>query len=578
VGNLRLTTALVATLLSGCGGSDDDSDGGGADGTGTAGSGGIATVGGADSDSGDETGPVGACQGSTNEPPAAPTVVLPAVPSNGIVAVENGLALSASPFVDPNAHGHGASNFEIWEMSDGEGAERVWSATSEFGDLTGTTLASGTYDDPQATSLELWEAYGIRVRYQDDDSCALWSDWSEWHELRSDDGSEMLFDATQIHDVYITIPDESWGPINDEARPPGCVPFERSYYKGAARFDDTVFNLNVGVRSKGGCGSARYLDSKTAFKVNLQWDDPDLLDCPPDQRLFGQKKLTLNNMVQDPSYTREMLSYPFYEAMGIAVPRLAYVRVHVNDEYWGLYLHIESISRRFLRRWYDDNDGVLYEGTYGCDQRTDLVPPTGAQWECFDQKFQPDECDNPDFVPVLDHSDLLTLTTAMDAMPEGQFYPAIEQYVDFDRFLRLWAADNVLNNWDGMVAAANNYRIYRDPSTGLWTPIPSGVDQNFENTNTQSGFNYGTRMAQRCVQEPMCEAAFAEQLQVALAVFESQPFQAQVAEVSALISDLALKDPRSNSQGQFFDQQESLLQWIENRPVEVQGFLTNAGY
>jgi len=534
------------------------------------------------SETNDEDGSSGSdgavCRG-VNEAPASPALLSPEVPSNGILAVDTGLALSASAFDDPDGGGHAASTFEIWEMSGGGDARiRVWSATLESGDLTGATLEDGTFDDAKTDALDLWTRYGIRVQYRDDDAaCPLWSEWSDWLELRSDDGSDALFDPTAIHDVYITIPPESWDPINLEARPPGCTPFERSYHRGSVQFDDEEFDINVGVRSKGGCGSSRYLHEKTAFKVNLEWDDPDVAGCAPDQRLFGQKKLTLNNMVQDASYSKEMIGYPFYRAMGIAVPRVAYVRVYVNDEYWGPYLHVETVTRRFLRRWYADNSGVLYEGTYGCDLDTDLVPPTQAEYECFDQKFQPDLCDQPDFEPALNHAALLDLTSAIDAMAPGQFYPAIEQYVDFDQFLRLWAADSMLNNWDGFVVSANNYRIYLDPSTDLWSVLPGGIDQILEG-GALSPFEYGTRMAERCLEEPLCTEAFAEQLQIAFDLFESTPFQDRLDDNYELISELALADPRGENLDYFEEAYNVLYQWISFRPTQVAQEMADAGF
>ncbi|MBL4687980.1 MAG: CotH kinase family protein [Nannocystaceae bacterium] len=528
----------------------------------------------------EDSGSTPECVDSDNHPPLPPAMTRPLVSDNDIVIVDDAtFALEASPFEDLDASAeHGASEFEIWEMANGTNIVRVWSAALESGDLTRAALSDGIFADPATGALEPWTRYGIRTRYRDDDVCALWSEWGSWLELRSDDGSETLFDSGTIHDMYLTIPPESWDPINDEARPPGCVPFERSYHRGAFRFDNTGFSVNVGIRSKGGCGSARNLDEKAAFKINLEWDDPDVPDCAPEQRLFGQKKITLNNMVQDRSYMRERLSYAFYREMGIAVPRVSYVRVHVNDEYWGLYLHVESITRRFLSRWHADNDGILYEGTYGCDIELDRVPPTGAQNECFDQKFTADVCDDPDFEPVLDHSDLLDLASAVDAMDDGEFYPAIEQYVDFDQFLRLWAADGVVNNWDGFVASANNYRLYFEPTNGLWRVIPTGLDQTLEEQNAATPFGYWTTMVQRCVQEPACAAAFAEQLQIALALFQSTPFAAQIDEASALIAELAQNDPRRNHDpGQVEAEIADLEDWINNRPQDVEQYLANAG-
>jgi hypothetical protein len=489
--------------------------------------------------------------------------------------------MAGSPFEDPDVESqHGASEFEIWLVNDGALAARVWSAEIGEGALDQATLADGSFLG-EAFSLESWEHHAIRVRYADTDECQAWSEWSEPLFFRNDDGSAYLFDPATIHEVHLTIPDESWGPIDQQATPPGCVPFERDYFRGSMSFDGETFEENVGIRSKGGCGSARHLDSKTAFKIDLEWDDPSIPGCPEDRRLYGQTKVTLNNMVQDPSYSRERIGYSFYRGMGVSTPRVAYVRLHVNGEYWGLYLHQESISRRFLDRWYSDNDGVLYEGIYGCDLYSDQVPadgPTSGD-ECYDRKFDPDVCDDPDYQPSIEHSELLALTSAIDALPEGEFYPAIEQFVDFEQFMNVWAIDGILNNWDGFPASANNYRIYRNPDTGLWSVIPTGIDQNFQELDQSDLFSYGTRLSALCLAEADCAEAFVQVLDSRLALFGLFAFEQDLEAIRNLIEGLVAGDPRAESPpDQFTAQQAQLVGWIEQRPAQIEQYKAQAGF
>src|SRR5262249_45829426 len=154
--------------------------------------------------------------------------------------------------------------------------------------------------------------------------------------------------------------------INAEAYPPGCVAYERDYYKGTLHFEGKTYE-DVGIHTKGGCGSARDLNGKAGFKVSLGWDDPAVAGSPADRSISGQNTFTFNNSVQDHSFVHEQLGYQLYQAMKVPSPRATHIRLFVNNQYWGVYLNVESIGGRFLSRWFDDNNGMLYEGAYWCD-------------------------------------------------------------------------------------------------------------------------------------------------------------------------------------------------------------------
>jgi hypothetical protein len=205
--------------------------------------------------------------------------------------------------------------------------------------------------------------------------------------------------------------------------------------------------------------------------------------APASAGLLGEKHFTFNNGVQDRSASNERLGYPIFRALGVPAPRAASVRLFVNDELWGLYTHVETIDRRFLARWFADNDGMLYEGTYWCDLIPENVPPTDDDSGCLTREFTPDPCTPPDEIRGDPQTyDLLReLVLAIDALPPGGFYPAITQLFDWDRFLTTWAIESVIDHWDNYAfTIKNNYRIYHDPGTGLWTLIATGIDQTFE--------------------------------------------------------------------------------------------------
>src|SRR5690606_22700894 len=145
------------------------------------------------------------------------------------------------------------------------------------------------------------------------------SAWRPSSPFRPDDGSTFWFSDPGVREIELSIPPASWDAINAEARPPGCVLHERSYYVGEATVAGESFT-GVGLRAKGGCGSSRTLDRKAGLKIHLGWDDPAVPGCGETRRSRGVQRFTLNNQVQDASKVHEVLAYRLYRDLGIPTP------------------------------------------------------------------------------------------------------------------------------------------------------------------------------------------------------------------------------------------------------------------
>ncbi len=509
---LFLTMALVSTAACGSGDSSSSNDGGPAGGNG-------------------------------------PRVIAPTdrivVPSVMRITTEDGPA------------NHVGSEIEILNVSGGVSGTLAWKANISSGDLTSASISDGNFEGG-ITALATWKRYAIRARHQTDSG---FSDWGPEFFIRTDDGSAAVFDDSIIGDARITIPSASWDPIDSEAISE-CAPHPRSYYVGGLNIGNTDFP-GSGVRAKGGCGSSRSLDEKSAFKINLSWDDPAVAGCAVTRRFNGLKRITLNNQVEDESYVHERIGYDFFRKLGVPVSRAAPIRVHVNDELWGLYLHIESIDRRFLARRFDSKEGMMYEAGYGCDL---------GSVSCWEPKFSTDACDGPVTGDPTDLTPLMNLNDRLAALPSGGFYPAIEDIVDFDLFLSTWAAASIMGYWDGYPADANNYRIYHDPSDDRWTLIPSGLDQLFE--DDVDPFSSEGMLANRCLEEEACEEAFRTRLGEVLDLFESSNYTAMARAIETQIMSEVAADPRREFDlNQWSAEVNSTIEYIETRPGELRDML-----
>ncbi len=260
----------------------------------------------------------------------------------------------------------------------------------------------------------------------------------------SDDPSDRLFQTDRVQRMALTIPASSWSSLEDEPylEVPGSLAFEGAWFP------------EVGVRVKGQLGSLRELDEKAAFKVDL--------NEYADREIRGLDSLTLNNMVQDPSYIHEHLAYTVYRAAGIPAPRVGWIWLEVNGEAFGLYLLVESIDDRFLARWFADPTGHLYEGSYGQDFDHDDIPD-----------LEYDEGPDPD-----DRTALEAVADILDAGPSEDGLIQLSQRVDVEQFIWNMALESLRLHWDGYTTS-NNWRFYLDPVSDRFVIIPWGTDQTF---------------------------------------------------------------------------------------------------
>jgi hypothetical protein len=114
----------------------------------------------------------------------------------------------------------------------------------------------------------------------------------------------------------------------------------------------------------------------------------------------------------------------------------------------------------------------------------------------------------------------------------------------------------------------NNYRLYHDPSTDLWTVLPTGLDQTFDDDDRVIAdlWQPAHFIAVRCLEEPACEQAFIERLQYGLEVFQ----KLELFEYSTSLETF-IKARYLQSEWNGFPQHATITRtWLESRVACVQ--------
>lgn len=212
----------------------------------------------------------------------------------------------------------------------------------------------------------------------------------------------------------------------------------------------------VGVRFKG--NSTLAFSTGQTHKLPLRLDFDEFEDAHPaidDQRFFGFKQLSTVNQIADPSFLRQKLAADLFRRAGVPAPRTAFYRFSLDHGdgpiYMGLYTVTEVPREPLLDDVFGDDGGTLYK----CDG-------DGARFA----EFHPESFHRKTNRDSDDYGDVEAFIAALNGPQDdpAAWRAALEATFDVDGFLRYWALNQAMVNWDTYGALAHNYYLYGDPT------------------------------------------------------------------------------------------------------------------
>ena len=344
-----------------------------------------------------------------------------------------------------------------------------------------------------------------------------------------------MYQPSEIVQIHLTLDDEQKAAINtnDELRDwVAGVGFSMTG-SGGKSFASEATPWRIEAKLKGNT-SFRFLDQKAAFNLKF----------PKGSRPDGLKRITLNNMVQDPSYLRETEAYEIFRAADLPAARTGYAQLWVNDEYYGLYLNLEKYNDQSLEHWFPSL-GHLFEGV----SRNDIL----RSGDLLKEDFEVDEGDAEDL------SDLEALSAAVRTGVWSEIAAHLARPNDVIRYL---AAEWYVGQWDGYAWNRNNYYLHSDTG-GLFTLLPSGTDQSLKPTVPRGDFNLSFPLAsalttwnpprgagaliEACFADPGCSDRFIHELEDVKEAAAGLDVATEVSERAAALAPLIASDPRRES-------------------------------
>ncbi len=191
-----------------------------------------------------------------------------------------------------------------------------------------------------------------------------------------------IFPRDRLLEVDIKVADKDWDTLRYQSRNffEALQP-KRQFEETTSPYtyveaDVTIDGVNfprVGIRKKGFIGSQS--SSRPSLKVKLNHVNKK-------SEIDGLTMLTFNNNQQDNSQMSQFMGYALFNAVGSPASRCALAKITVNGNNLGVYAHVESVRKPFIKRNFGSSKGTLYEGT---------VVDFHENWEgSFEKKFGKD--------------------------------------------------------------------------------------------------------------------------------------------------------------------------------------------
>ena len=237
-----------------------------------------------------------------------------------------------------------------------------------------------------------------------------------------------LFAGQVLHRIDVYLNSDDWRDLQANTA-------TRSYHPATLKWG-TVVARNVGIRSD----SPRDV-RKPRLYIDTAWFVSGLT-------FQGLQSLTLDNLADDASGIRRIVTTSFYERMGLAAPRAAHVVLYVNNAFAGLYAIVESMDGAFLRSAAisGQEPGRLYRYTSRAPYRLDYL---GSDLNMYRELFRATQ--QPVAFPAEDYATIEEMLRALNSGVIAADEPRLAKYVDVRLFMKLAAVQNFLGEPDGVL-------------------------------------------------------------------------------------------------------------------------------
>jgi hypothetical protein len=295
-------------------------------------------------------------------------------------------------------------------------------------------------------------------------------------------------------------------------------------------------------------GNPDFWLSQGKLQLQVSFNEHD-----PDGRFVGLRKLLFDAAAFNRSFLRDRLALSVMRDLGLPAPCANNARLVINGTYYGLFTSVERIDKEFLSRNFEDDGGDLWR--------------RGA-WE-------------------LRTNEETATRERLDALNAATTIEELEQYLDLEQALTLFAVDAVLPNADGPWAGGLNFYLYDDPARGRFVILPWDLDNGFTRlpaevdpvTWRKEERFYGRPWFDLLLADPGWAARYREEIgRVLDEGYVVERLQERIERWHEQVADAAIEDPNKPFGNRaFFDDTVDLHLYVQERERFLRGWLGEGG-
>ncbi len=293
-----------------------------------------------------------------------------------------------------------------------------------------------------------------------------------------------FYDIDTVRECRIYFYDTNWDYILDSLYVLG----EKDRLLADIRIDGIDYD-SVGVRYKG-FSSVDVNRLKNPFNIKLDY-------IIENQEHEGIEKLKLSNVIYDPSFIREVLSYEIIRKYMYA-PQANFMNLYINDTLWGLYTNVEAVNNDFLI----DNFDSKYNSFFKCNPEN-IDIQIGGENSNLSNTHGPDSMNYSPYYDIRSDNGWSDLYSLIDLLNNST--DSINNILNVDRVLWMHALNYTLINFDSYIGYSQNYYLYMDESS-QWNPILWDLNMSlgaFRLTDASSLYFNGFDISQAINMDPL---------------------------------------------------------------------------
>jgi len=182
-----------------------------------------------------------------------------------------------------------------------------------------------------------------------------------------------------------------------------------------------------------------------------------------DKSFLGRKQIRIRPDPLDRSYMRSKLSCDVANRIGLPSIQAAYVRLYINNEYWGLYTLMDTVKTSWIKQTFkpvDEEVTTLFQ----CKVKgMNLTPGTESL------------CNNAND----DYPDMSAFNDFIKQINEATTTEEIEEIMDVEVFLKFMAMEWLIGSFDHLLVIGHNFNFYQRESDHKWVIIEYDYDNTF---------------------------------------------------------------------------------------------------